>query len=314
MNKTALVTGAGGTLGSRLTARLIDAGWQVRALVLPGDPQGERLARAGCDVREGDVSDASSLGGLSTGIDTVYHLAAIILSHDPSAFGRVNLEGTTNMVASAASASVRHFIYVSSASVTYPRLTPYGESKLAAERVVTRETALGHTIVRPTLVYERGGGLELQIFLRYLQRFPIVPFIGQGAALKRPVHAADVVDGLFRLAGHPSALGKLYNFSGGEAISMFEFAQLLLRLRGHSAPVFACAGAALFGDRGSSGPRHGSSPPHQERHRRNHPRRQPRPLVCHARLGVRPDRRAPGAPSLFRQSVCARERRSWFIE
>ena len=180
MNKTALVTGAGGTLGTRLTARLIDAGWQVRALVLPGDPQGERLSRAGCDVREGDVSDASSLGGLSTGIDTVYHLAAIILSHDPSAFGRVNLEGTTNMVASAASASVRHFIYVSSASVTYPRLTPYGESKLAAERVVTGETAFGHTIVRPTLVYERGGGLELQIFLRYLQRFPIVPFIGRG--------------------------------------------------------------------------------------------------------------------------------------
>ena len=77
---------------------------------------------------------------------------------------------------------------------------------------MTRETAFGHTIVRPTLVYDAEGGSSCRFFSRISRRFPVVPFIGQGAALKRPVHAADVVDGLFRLAGHPSALGKTLQF------------------------------------------------------------------------------------------------------
>ena len=69
--------------------------------MLPGDPQVNDSREQGATFAKGTYRIASSLGGLSTGIDTVYHLAAIILSHDPSAFGRVNLEGTANMVAAA---------------------------------------------------------------------------------------------------------------------------------------------------------------------------------------------------------------------
>jgi len=224
----ALITGAAGGMGARLVERVRDAGWHVRALVLPGDALRSRALVLGCDVREGDVSRASSLAGLCEGVDTVYHLAAVIVSHDVSVFRRVNREGTDNMVREASRAGVRHFVYVSSASVTYPRRTPYAESKLEAEGIVRSAPGLAHTIVRPTLVYEPGGGLELMMFLDYLRRFPVVPFIGRGGALKRPVWSGDVVDGLARLLGNPIALGKTYNLSGAEAISMLELARLLL--------------------------------------------------------------------------------------
>jgi NADH dehydrogenase len=181
----------------------------------------------GCEIREGDVSQAGSLAGVCDGVDTVYHLAAVIIAQDPSVFRRVNRDGTQNVVQQAVRAKVRHFIYVSSASVTYPRRTPYAESKLEAERIV-QSAALGYTIVRPTLVYEAGGGQELMMYLDYLRRFPVVPFIGSGRALKRPVWSGDVVDGLLRLANSNVALGKTYNFSGAEASSMLELAQLLL--------------------------------------------------------------------------------------
>jgi NADH dehydrogenase len=232
----ALITGAAGVMGARLVERVREAGWQVRALVLPGDEQRARALALGCDVREGDVSQAASLAGLCEGVDTVYHLAAVIVSHDASVFQRVNLQGTENVVREASRAGVRHVVYVSSASVTYPRRTPYAESKLAAERIV-RSAGLGYTLVRPTLVYEPGGGLELMMFLAYLRRFPLVPFIGNGSALKRPVWSGDVVDGLARLLGSQIALGKTYNLSGAEAISMLELARLLLAHHDRPRPI-----------------------------------------------------------------------------
>jgi nucleoside-diphosphate-sugar epimerase len=224
---TALVTGAAGVMGARLTARLRKAGWQVRALVLPGDPLRARVEALGCEVREGDVSDAGSLGGVCDGVELVYHLAAVIIAHDPTVFQRVNRDGTAHLLAEARRAGVPHFVYVSSASVVYPRRTRYAESKLEAEQLV-KGSGLAYTIVRPTLVYEQGGGQELMMFLAYLRRFPVVPFIGAGRAKKRPVWSEDIVDGLVRLANAKVAHGKTYNFSGAEALSMRDLAELLL--------------------------------------------------------------------------------------
>jgi NADH dehydrogenase len=250
--RLAFVTGAAGVMGVRLVRGLVQAGWRVRALVLPGDPLRARLDGLGpaCEIREGDVSDAASLRDACDGIDTVYHLAAVIISHDPTVFAHVNRDGTGNVVAESARAGVRHFIYVSSASVTYPKRTPYAESKLEAERLVQAARGMAHTIVRPTLVYDTGGGQELIMYLDYLRRFPVVPFIGAGRAKKRPVWAGDIVDGLLRLAGNPIALGKTYNFSGPDAISIAEFGRLLLRVHGEqrlfvSVPVPLCRALAV---------------------------------------------------------------------
>lgn len=241
-------------MGQRLVRGLFERGCQVRCLVLPNDPLGASLEQLGAEVREGNVAEAASLAGICDGIDTVYHLAAVILSHDPSVFTRVNLNGTQHLVALAGEAGVRHFIYVSSASVTYPRLTPYAASKLAAEQAVRAERRFAHTIVRPTLVYDETGGQEFVIFRGHLERFPIVPFIGDGSALKRPVWAGDVMDGLLRLAGNQVAYGKLYNFSGGEAVSMRELAELILLHRGKRrffvhVPVALCRGIAAVSKR-----------------------------------------------------------------
>ena len=224
-----LVTGGAGVMGSRLVRRLAGEGHRVRALVLPGDPLVRRLEGCGCEVSFGDVTDRASLGPAMRGVDTVFHLAAVIISRDREVFRRVNVEGTRNVVASAADAGVPHFVYVSSASVTYLDGTDYSRSKKAAEDAVRSQNALDHTIVRPTLVYDRTGGQEIEMFCRYLARFPVVPFVGSGRALKRPVYAGDIVDGLARIVGNGKARGRTYNFRGGAAISMIDLARLLVR-------------------------------------------------------------------------------------
>jgi NADH dehydrogenase len=162
----------------------------------------------------------------------------VILGRDPSIFDAVNRAGTAHLVAAAAAAGVRHFVYVSSASVVYPRLTPYGRSKLQAERIVASEPRMRHTIVRPTLVYDdSGGGQEFALFRDYLRRFPVVPFIGPThgprAAKKRPVHASDVVDALARMVGNPGTWGQTLNISGPETITLADLGRLLLSLDNH---------------------------------------------------------------------------------
>ncbi|HSS39680.1 MAG TPA: NAD-dependent epimerase/dehydratase family protein, partial [Polyangia bacterium] len=172
----------------------------------------------------------------ATGVDSVAHLAAVILARDPRDYDAINRRGTANLVAAAAGAGVRHFVYVSSASVVYPRLTPYGRAKLDAENIVAAEMRLAHTIVRPTLVYDETGGQEFMLFRKYLRRFPVVPFVGPGSAKKRPVYSDDVVDGLARIVGNEACFGKTYNLSGPEPITLRELAKLVLQLEGASRP------------------------------------------------------------------------------
>jgi NADH dehydrogenase len=238
MQRIAFVTGAAGVMGSRVARGLRARGWGVRALVLPGDPLRARLDGAGAEIVEGDVTCPETYAAALRGVDTVYHLAAVLLARDPSAFERVNRRGTEAIVNAAAGASVRHLVYVSSASVTYPRLTRYGASKLAGEEAVRREARLRSTIVRPTLVWDDdGGGEELAAFRRHVTRWPLVPLVGRGGARKRPVHADDVAEALVAIAGHPRAPGALYNLSGPEVVTLREMARLEQRRAGVRRPL-----------------------------------------------------------------------------
>jgi NADH dehydrogenase len=170
------------------------------------------------------------------GVDTVFHLAAILIAYDPAAFERVNVGGTRNVLTAAGAAGAKHFILVSSASVVYPKTTAYSRSKRECERIVREQSAARWTIVRPTLAYNEHGGEEFRMFLDYLRKYPVVPFIGRGRALKNPVHVDDLMHGFLAVVNNPVAYGKTYNFSGGEDISIWDLAHLMLKHQRISKP------------------------------------------------------------------------------
>lgn len=223
-----LVTGGSGVMGRALIRALHARGYHIRIFTLPGDPAVDGLKDIVEDVRFGDIANSADLSGVCDGIDTVYHLAAIIIAGSEKQFQRINVDGTRHVLEESKRASVKHLIYISSASVIYSQPTPYSLSKRTAEGLV-KSSGLQYTIIRPTLVYEKGrGGLEFDMFLKYLRRFPIVPFIGTGKSLKRPVFVEDIIKGLVAVNDNPRAYGKVYNFSGGETISMKAFSRLCL--------------------------------------------------------------------------------------
>jgi len=250
MNNLILITGGTGAMGSVLVRKLSERGFRLRVLTLPGDTNADRLREAfGVDVRFGTIASADNCRGLCDGVTAVIHCAAVIITNDHSLYTSVNAGGTRTIVAEAAAAGVSHFIHVSSASVLYPKTTPYSISKRLAENFV-RASELSWTIVRPTLVYGKQGGQEFDMFLAYLKRFPAVPFIGSGSALKRPVFVDDVVDGLVKLACLKNGKNSIYNLSGATSVSMLDFSRLCLTLMGKAdrpvvhLPVWLCMGLA----------------------------------------------------------------------
>ena len=77
MSDLALVTGATGLLGSYLVERLLDGGWDVRALVR--DPEQARwLEETGATLFTGDITDSSSVMSAASGCSLVFHAAASV--------------------------------------------------------------------------------------------------------------------------------------------------------------------------------------------------------------------------------------------
>jgi dihydroflavonol-4-reductase len=116
MTQTAFVTGATGFVGSHVARELHRQGWDVHVLVRPTSSL-EDIADVPVTVHTGDVVDAASVSAaLPRNADAVFHVAAStnLWSRKNDEQSRINLDGTRNLLAAAATAGVRRFVHTSS--------------------------------------------------------------------------------------------------------------------------------------------------------------------------------------------------------
>lgn len=120
-NRTYLITGAAGLLGSNITKKLIERGENVRALVLKGDPAVKHIPSE-AEVVFGDITDTTSLEIFFSVPDSqeiiVIHCASIVTvseERSPKVFD-VNVNGTKNIVNKCIEHKVKKLVYISSTS------------------------------------------------------------------------------------------------------------------------------------------------------------------------------------------------------
>jgi NADH dehydrogenase len=202
-----LVTGAGGYIGTRIAARLADAGHDVV-------PFSRRTG--------GDITDPAAVEAAVQGVEAIVHLVAILDGSDAQ-FEAVNAGGPRNVVAAAQNAGVRRLLHMSALGVTeeHAPLTRYWRTKWAGRQAVTA-SALDWTVFDPSFVFTRGGGAFAEF--ERLVRLPLTPVIGDGRYRHQPVWVGDVAEAFARALERPETIGKAYELGGPQA---FEFNDLL---------------------------------------------------------------------------------------
>lgn len=230
MTAEVLVTGADGALGRAVLGHFHKSGIAVRVLLMPGKPKPQYAS----ECVWGDVRDFSAMQQAVKGVQIVIHMAGLILSQSPQLLHEVNALGTKNLIDACLQHGVNRFLYISSISVIYPHRNAYAESKWQAEEFV-RNSGLAWTILRPTLLVGKGGGMEYLKFGKLIQ-FPLIPLPQNGRALKRPVHIQDLADGIFRALQSAQTSGKIYALAGLEIYSLHQILCELAKEQGISSP------------------------------------------------------------------------------
>ena len=175
--KNVLITGADGFIGSHLTELLLSEGYNVRALSQYNSFNNwgwlEDISHPNLEVVCGDVRDADYCRHITNGMDTVFHLAALIAIPysyvAPDSYVDTNIKGTLNMCQAARDLGVEKLLVTSTSEVygtalyvpideNHPRQpqSPYSATKIGADAIAKsfyNAFDLPVTIVRPFNTY-----------------------------------------------------------------------------------------------------------------------------------------------------------------
>ncbi len=249
-NKTVLVTGGAGYIGSHCCKALARAGFEP--VVYDNLSGGHREFVKWGPLIEGDVRDGV---GLQTAIEqaqpvAVLHFAGLIVVsesvRDPGACWDINLNGTLRLLEAMQRGGVRHLVFSSTAAVygepnvdlideRQPKepVNPYGASKLAAEKIMEAYD-VAHDLRSVRLRYFNAAGADpdVEIGEAHQPETHLIPLVldaalgrrerisvygddyptEDGTAIRDYIHVCDLA------AAHVAALEHL--LGGGESAAM----------------------------------------------------------------------------------------------
>ncbi len=214
-----LVTGATGFVGRQAVHALRARDLPVRSLARRPE-RASTLRSSGCEVVQGDMTDADSLRRATEGVDAIVHLVSIITGR-PADFERIMIQGTRDLVAAAESAGVRRLVLVSALGTSEEtrELVPYYGAKWEMEQAV-QGSPIEHVIFRPSFVFGRGG--VLPTFLRQVRWSPVTTVIGPGTQRLQPIWVEDVAAHLAAAVDEPAAADRTFDLVGPEAVTWDE--------------------------------------------------------------------------------------------
>lgn len=243
-----LVTGAAGSVGHFLVSSLLEAGYDVTALDVPGAsfPEGpkDRVRIVRADLTAPGVAREAVVGATA-----VVHAAAIVdIGRSWEELAPVNYHATLRLFDAAREAGVGHFVFFSTGSV-YPggpepmtedsevrAANDYVRTKLMAEEALRTATPPPTVnILRPALIYGPWGKVLAgslatvpYLFGLFTRHLPTLT----GGPRSNWVHAEDVARAAVFLVMSPQPHGRVFNVAGDEAVSVGDVFSIAFRAGG----------------------------------------------------------------------------------
>lgn len=256
-----LVTGADGFIGSHLVERLVAEGHEVRALAqynsfnswgwLDHSPVRDQI-----EVVSGDVRDAQFCIGLAKGIDTVFHLAALIAIPysyaAPDSYVETNVRGTLNICQAALNAGCGRVIHTSTSEVygtaryvpideAHPLQpqSPYSASKIGADAMAMSFHSafeLPLSIARPFNTYgpRQSARAVIPTIIAQIAAGAAQIKLGDVTPTRDFNYVEDTCRGFIALANAPASIGQTVNIASNYEISVLDTLTMIRDIMGSS--------------------------------------------------------------------------------
>jgi len=280
-DKTILVVGGAGYIGSHMVKQLLDTGHAV--VVLDNFATGHRDLVPGGRIIEGDLGDPELLESLFTQhkIDAVMHFAAFSLVGEsvanPLKYYRNNLARTVELLDAMIRFDVKNFIFSSTAAVygepvqvpiteTHPPrpTNPYGATKIAVERML-EDCDQAHGLKSVCLRYFNAAGADESgnIGEQHRPESHLIPLVlkvamGQcqnikifgtdydtpdGTCLRDYIHVTDIAKAHLLALNHLLSGGRsaVYNLGNSKGTSVRDVIRLAEKITGHTIPTVETA-------------------------------------------------------------------------
>lgn len=214
------MTGATGYIGSVVTEKLLAAGHRVAGLAR-SDDSARRLESAGAEAVRGSLQDAGSIARGAAAADGAIHLA-MDFSADAAKLDRLAIDGILRGLGDAG----KPFVYTSGVWVmgstgghVVDESAPVNPVPIIAwrpahEELVLTAPGVRGVVIRPAMVFGRGGGFVASLF-RPDER-GVVRYVGTGENRWSMVHVDDLADLYVRALDAPK--GSLYFAASGPAV------------------------------------------------------------------------------------------------
>ncbi len=257
MSKKVLVTGADGFIGSHLTQQLIKEGYDVTAFCAYNSfgTWGwlDSISKAEKDAMKvilGDIRDPNGVKDAMKGIDTVYHLAALIaipFSYtSPDSYVDVNIKGTLNVLQAARDLDTSRILSTSTSEVygtaqyvpidenhPFQGQSPYSATKIGADRIAEsfyRSFNSPVTIVRPFNTYgpRQSARAVIPTIITQLLAGKEEIYLGSLTPTRDFNYVKDTANGFITIAKNDNTIGRELNIATEQEISIGELAQELI--------------------------------------------------------------------------------------
>lgn len=264
-NKKALVTGAGGFIGSHLVERLAAMGCAVRCLV-EYDSRGDigwlddiaPTARAAAEIVAGDLRDGATVRRAVAGVDAVFHLGALIAIPysyvNPDQVVATNVLGTLNVLTAARDHGTARVVHTSTSEVygTARRVpisedhplqgqSPYSASKIGADKLAESfHAAFGLPVatLRPFNTYGPRQSARAVIPTIVTQALAGKTVrLGALTPTRDLTYVSDTVEAFIKIAESDAAVGGTFNAGTGQEISIDDLARCIARLVGREIEI-----------------------------------------------------------------------------
>jgi UDP-glucose 4-epimerase len=255
-----LVTGGAGFIGSHLVDALVERGLQVRVLDNLSTGKLENLAtsREKIDFLEADVTDAVTVARAVTGIDTIFHQAAIASVPrsvaQPLETHAAGATATLTLLTAARKAGVKRMVYAGSSSAygeskapikaetDLPMaISPYAASKLAGEyycqafatmKAVETVTLRYFNVFGPRQDPNGEYSAVIPKFITTLLSGKAPTIFGDGKQSRDFVFVANVVQANLRAAEAENVSGRVFNVATGKQVTLLDLVNLLNKYLG----------------------------------------------------------------------------------